>query len=243
MKNDEVIKIATESGEAIEAVLDDFPEDVIKKVTKLRGQRDEVLKIITDLSPTELKNYYASIEVIDDKVKIVTKAGETIEVPKSEFGDELFEKVFGGTGKVYTGGRTQAELDDLAKDPSHGFKIEEQGLKEREIGLALEERGDLGKIVRDAQIDKGAEFIDETTGIKWDVKSFESYPSGDNGVPITSPKKGAFTIQRGIKKIQREFKNGNNVIIDTRKLVPEHIEQLKKAIDEAGIADRIIWYP
>ena len=144
---------------------------------------------------------------------------------------------------AYTGGKTQAELDDLARDPSHGFKIEEQGLKEREIDLALEERGDLGKIVRDMQIDKGAEFIDETTGIKWDVKSFESYPIGANGVPIKNPRKGAFTVQQGLKKIQKEFKNGNCVIIDTRKLVPEHIEQLKKAIEEAGIADRIIWYP
>ena len=144
---------------------------------------------------------------------------------------------------AYTGGKTQAELDDLARDPSHGFKIEEQGLKEREIDLALEERGDLGKIVRDMQIDKGAEFIDETTGIKWDVKSFESYPIGANGVPIKNPRKGAFTVQQGLKKIQKEFKNGNCVIIDTQKLVLEHIEQLKKAIEEAGIADRIIWYP
>ncbi|WP_432665101.1 contractile injection system protein, VgrG/Pvc8 family [Wukongibacter baidiensis] len=164
----------------------------------------------------------------------VEVTGETcIEVNKAE---QMVEE-------VYTGGRTQAELDDLARDPSHGFKIEEQGIKEREVGLALEERGDLGRIIRDTQIDKGAEFIDETTGIKWDVKSFESYPMGRNGKPITSPRKGAFTIQRGIKKIQKEFKSGNNVIIDTRKLVPEHIEQLKKAIDEAGIADRIIWYP
>lgn len=75
------------------------------------------------------------------------------------------------------------------------------------------------------------------------MKSFESYPSGDNGVPITNPKKGAFTIKQGMKKLQKEFDNENNVIIDKRKLEPEHIEQLKKAIDEAGVADRIIWYP
>lgn len=45
-----------------------------------------------------------------------------------------------------------------------------------------------------------------------------------------------------MKKIQKEFNNGDNMIIDTRKLVPEHIEQLKKAIYEAGIACGIIWY-
>ena len=36
------------------------------------------------------------------------------------------------------------ELGLLASDPAHGYKIEPQGLKERDVGLALEERGDLG---------------------------------------------------------------------------------------------------
>ena len=54
---------------------------------------------------------------------------------------------------------------------------------------------------------------------------------------------GAFTIQQGMKKLQKEFNNENNVIIDTRKMIPENIEQLKKAIDDAGVANRIIWYP
>ena len=93
------------------------------------------------------------------------------------------------------------------------------------------------------QIDKGAEFIDTTTGLKWDVKSFESYTVGPNGIPITKVKNSAFRGDKGMAKIYGEFDKGNNVIIDTRKLIPEHIEQLKKAIDEAGIEDRIIWYP
>ena len=99
-KNDEVIKLATETGDVVEAVLEDFPEDIIRKVTKLKIQREEVLKVITDLSPTELKSYYRSMEVIDDKVKIVTKTGETIEVPNGEFREELFRKVVEGTGKA-----------------------------------------------------------------------------------------------------------------------------------------------
>ena len=74
-----------------------------------------------------------------------------------------------GINKAYTGGRTQADLEHLARDPSHVGRIEEQGIKEREVGLALEERGDLGNIVRDMQTDKGAEFIDTTTGLKWDA--------------------------------------------------------------------------
>ncbi|WP_156123802.1 hypothetical protein [Paenibacillus sp. FSL R7-0273] len=143
----------------------------------------------------------------------------------------------------YTGRRTQKELDDLARDPASNGKIEPKNIREREVGLAVEERGRLGKLVRDPQAENGAEFIDTSSGLKWDVKSFESYPSGDNGVPITNPKKGAFTIKQGMKKLQKEFDNGNNIIIDTRKMEPEHVEQLKKAIDEEGVTDKIIWYP
>ena len=129
-------------------------------------------------------------------------------------------------------------MDDLARDPSHAFRIEEQGIKERQIGLELEERGELGYIIRDVQENGGAEFIDTTTGIKWDVKSFESYPNGH-----TEPRKGAFTVSNAMKKINAEINKNHNVIIDVRKLVAEHVDLLKKAIDEAGISDRIIWYP
>ena len=140
--------------------------------------------------------------------------------------------------ETYTGGRTQEELDDLARDPSHGNKITEQGIKEREVGLQLEERGDLGHIVRDTQADKGAEFIDQVTGKYWDIKSFESYPNG-----ITSPRKGAFTVENAMKKILREIGNGHKVIVDTRNLIAEHVAQLQQAIDAAGISGEILWFP
>ncbi|MGG0888087.1 late control protein, partial [Brevibacillus parabrevis] len=146
-----------------------------------------------------------------------------------------------GTPKAqtgYTGGRTQKELDDLAGDPSHGGKIRDQGLKEREIGLDLEQQGKLGKIVRDPQGNGGAEFIDTTNNVKWDVKSFVSYPNGH-----TSPKKGAFTVNNGMKAINKELDKNYNVIVDKRDMIPEHVEQLKEAIEKAGISDRIIWYP
>lgn len=46
-----------------------------------------------------------------------------------------------------------------------------------------------------------------------------------------------------MKKINKEFNKNYNVIIDVRELVPEHVEALKKAIEEAGVSDRIVWYP
>ncbi|WP_308126648.1 pre-toxin TG domain-containing protein [Priestia aryabhattai] len=173
--------------------------------------------------------------VTKHKVKDVSK-GESKAVAKVENPGGKAD-VAKGTVK-YTGGRTQKELDDLAGDPSHGGRIEGQGIKEREIGLELESRGDLGRIIRDQKADKGAEFIDTVTEKKWDVKSFESYPNGH-----TSPKKGAFTVDNAMKKIKKEFERGHNVILDDRNLTPEHTKQLKEAIQKEGISDKIIWYP
>ncbi|MGX7417310.1 LXG domain-containing protein [Carnobacterium gallinarum] len=134
--------------------------------------------------------------------------------------------------------RTQIELDDLARDPSHGGKITDDSKLERDIGLALEERGDLGHIVRDKTADGGAEFIDTVTGKKYDVKSFVSYPNGH-----TSPKKGAFTVDRSIKNIKKELNKNYNLIINTTDLTPEHRMELVNELKNQGIIDRIIFYP
>ncbi|WP_145939552.1 hypothetical protein [Paenibacillus glacialis] len=61
--------------------------------------------------------------------------------------------------------------------------------------MDLENKGKLEEITRDPNTDKGAEFIDGTTGIKWDIKSFESYPHGP-------PKKGAFTVKKERKNLR-----------------------------------------
>ena len=126
---------------------------------------------------------------------------------------------------------------NLARDPSHANQVLPQGRKERMIGLDLEKQGKIGKIIRDPQKDKGAEFIDTITGIKWDVKSFVSHPKG-----ATSARKGAFKLSRAIAKIEKEFANGHNVIIDTRRLTKSDRESLIKAISEKGYSDKIIWY-
>lgn len=46
-----------------------------------------------------------------------------------------------------------------------------------------------------------------------------------------------------MKKIYNEFNRGHNVIIDVRNLTPEHTAELRNAVEQAGISDRIIWYP
>ncbi len=142
----------------------------------------------------------------------------------------------------YTGGRTEEELKLLEYDPAKKA-ITEGSKNEAKIGLDLEERGIISRLERSS--DPKAEFIDISNGKKYDVKSFESNPIGANGIPITSPRKGAFKVENDMKNIIKEFeKNGNDiVIIDKSKLTLEHINQLKEAINKAEIANKIIWWP
>ncbi|WP_411344074.1 hypothetical protein ACE3MZ_21230 [Paenibacillus sp. WLX1005] len=104
--------------------------------------------------------------------------------------------------------------------------------------MDLEEKQILSWIVRDTNNNGGAEFIDTTTGIKWDVKRFRSYAVGH-----TNNKKGAFDLGEAMKKINAEFVRGYNVIIDTRNLTGDHVIQLRGAIGSSGKNDRVIWYP
>ena len=135
----------------------------------------------------------------------------------------------------YTGGRTQEELDDLARDPSRGnsrsYDIE-QGIAEREAGLGVEQRGDVQSIRRDPT--GVAEFID-ATGQKWDVKAFRS----------TSPTTGqnVFNLNRALSNIRKEISRGNNIILDTRHLNPVHLAELLNEVERLGWLERVIVWP
>lgn len=170
------------------------------------------------------------------KVKVTTKAGRTINK-----GTVIKGKKTGKYKKTSVAGkikRTQADLDDLARDPSHGGSITKGSKLERDIGLALEERGDLGHIVRDKTVNGGSEFIDTVTGKKYDIKSFISYPNGH-----TSPKKGAFTVDKAMGNIMKELDRGYDVIINTTNLIPEHRTMLINELKNKGLINKIIFYP
>lgn len=139
--------------------------------------------------------------------------------------------------KTYQGSRTYKEYVDLARDPSHGNKVLPQGRKERMIGLDLEKQGKLSKIIRDPEGDRGAEFIDIVTSVKWDIKSFVSHPKGN-----VSARKGAFKLAKAVAKIEKEFANGHNVVIDTRRLNKSDKRTLIKAIQDKGYSEKVIWY-
>jgi hypothetical protein len=128
--------------------------------------------------------------------------------------------------------RTSEQLDDLARDPAHGNEIGPKGIHERKIGLELEAKGKLKSSIR-RDPSGAAEFIDGSE-TKWDIKSFDSrFPK----------KKGGFSLERDMGKIEAELNAGENVILDSTNLSPEHLIQLKEAVTSKGWSDRILWYP
>ena len=100
------------------------------------------------------------------------------------------------------------------------------------MGLSLEESGDLpGPIARDPS--GAAEFIDKT-GQKWDVKTFNSkFP----------PEKGGFSLSKDLGKIESEINAGENVIVDTKDLSPDHLSQLRDAVNDQPWRDNVKWFP
>lgn len=128
--------------------------------------------------------------------------------------------------------RSPAELDSLAKDPAHGNKLEAKGVHERKAALELEDQGELqGPVTRDPS--GAAEFID-STGKKWDMKSFDSrFP----------PKKGGFELNTDLGKIEAELNQGENVILDTTNLTPADAKALDLAVQNKGWSAKIRWYP
>lgn len=75
-----------------------------------------------------------------------------------------------------------------------------------------------------------AEFIDET-GQKWDVKGFHSQ---------YAPK--GYNLESALENIKNSILNGENVMLDTRKMFPEHIQELVDALTREGLIDKVkIW--
>ena len=139
--------------------------------------------------------------------------------------------------KTFQGNRSKEEYSSLARDPARGKKVDHKGTKERDIALDLERQGLIGKVIRDPQADKGADFIDTTTGQKWDIKSPVSHPKGHHSV-----RKGAFSVEKILLNVKKEISRENNVILDTRRLTIKDRQTLKDAIKAEGIDNKIIWY-
>lgn len=125
--------------------------------------------------------------------------------------------------------RTDEEYENLARDPSHGDQVSPASQAERDVGLGLEERGEIpGPIRRDPT--GGAEFIDADGG-EWDVKAYNSnFPNG-------------FDLDRIEDQLDRSRRLGENVMIDTRNLAPDDLASLRDLVDANELNEIVRFWP
>lgn len=125
--------------------------------------------------------------------------------------------------------RTQDEFDNLARDPAHGGKTTPATQAERDVGLGLEDRGEVpGPITRDPS--GGAEFID-ANGVDWDVKAYRSdFPNG-------------FNPERVENQLTMSRRLGENVMIDTRGLSSTDLDTIREIVDRNSLADNVKFWP
>ncbi|MGL5861902.1 MAG: hypothetical protein ACRCY9_11680, partial [Phycicoccus sp.] len=126
----------------------------------------------------------------------------------------------------------QQRIDDLARDPAEGGKIDAGTIAEAEVGLGLEERGDVHGLRRSPH--EGAEFID-ADGNAWDVKGFHS-------------ERGRFKLDAAVRTIWKEMHAAHeNIMLDTRHLSPSDAARLRNAIEAAKARGelplRVLWWP
>jgi hypothetical protein len=121
----------------------------------------------------------------------------------------------------------EARVVELGTDPIQGYTPKTR--REGEVGLEFEEAGRVPPLRRDPSGD--AEFID-ATGQAWDVKGFRSdFP----------PAQGGYTREASMALIRREIAAGENVLVDTLHMSPEHVADLRGAVDAAGLSDRVLF--
>jgi hypothetical protein len=105
-------------------------------------------------------------------------------------------------------------------------------MEEARAADGLERSGRLdGPVSRDPS--GAADFVDGN-GTPWDVKSFNSnFPPG----------KGGYDLATSMSKIEGELATGENVILNTTNLSAQAAAELRSAVEAAGWAGRVLFWP
>jgi hypothetical protein len=128
----------------------------------------------------------------------------------------------------------EARINLLGRDPAKAGKVTPGSLREAEVAVSLEEKGEVkGPIQRDPS--GAADFIDGD-GKHWDVKGFNS------NMP---PQQGGFDLSIDVKKVDDSLTLGENVMIDTKTMNANDVSALKAegAKPTHSWGDRVIFYP
>ena len=123
-------------------------------------------------------------------------------------------------------------LEQLASDPAQGGNITPGTMQEARTALGLEKTGQLPSPVR-RDPTGAADFIDGRN-VLWDVKNFNSnFP----------PSQGGYDLNDSMTRINRELQLGENIIVSTENLSAEATTELHGAVEDAGIGDRVLFWP
>jgi hypothetical protein len=111
--------------------------------------------------------------------------------------------------------------------PAVGGKMTEKTIQEARVGLEVERTGRLADLTRDPT--GNADFLDGS-GQAWDVKGFNSaYKNG-------------YDLDRAMTMIDASLAEKEFVILDTSKMIPTHINELRTAIEATSEwAGKIVW--
>ena len=128
-----------------------------------------------------------------------------------------------------------------AYDPAHGGNYAQRKPSvERELGKGMEEAvAELG-VMEAGKVpwpiapstDTKYEGIDPN-GQTWDVKSPRS----------ATPDGKVFNADKAVKKMQRDFDEGENIILDDRYITLKEIQELYKRLRDSRQDDRVVWWP
>ena len=138
----------------------------------------------------------------------------------------------------------EARIGELSEDPAHGGASNPKSVREAQVGLQLEADGQVGPLVRaplDAAGADQGEFIDTSTGQRWDVKSspdaIPSYGEGA-GTPIRSPQ----TVGQFTRMINASLETGENVMLDPDGMSPGRLAQLQQVVaDNPQGLGKVLW--
>jgi hypothetical protein len=220
----------------LKPVLKAVPAKAAKELLQEIVSNPKIVKTIGESVVALVKNptVVETLAKHPDAIIPVLKGGGEIVEQIGKHGDEVLTTMakYGDDGS-YIAKNFDRYVGELANDPAHaGVGATAKSKREAGVGLGLENRGDVpGPIRRDPT--GNAEFID-ANGTAWDVKGFNSsYP----------PKKGGFEVNKSMESIRKSLDGGENVMLDTDLMSPAHVAELKKAVTDAGLQDKVRWYP
>ena len=214
-------------------------------IAKLRGMARKAasLGVLADILDAFRKAIAALAKIgkgLHDELEAATRAGADgvarIRRRLNQYKVEVDPLTLGSNGgniritrKKGRFARTQDEFDDLARDPAHGGKTTPATKAERDVGLGLEDNGEVpGPIRRDPT--GGAEFID-ANGVDWDVKAYRSeFPNG-------------FNAERVENQLNMSRRLGENVMIDTRGLSSTDLSSVREIVTRNGLDENVKFWP